>query len=111
MKLITATQRKALIKNHLDQNAFKNPKPVVKMFAPWGAATWLFTELDPEGDILFGLCDLGHGFPELGYISLSELASMRGPIGLKIERDMNFEADKTLHQYASEASKSGRIAA
>ena len=56
--------------------------PVVKLFNPSGAATWLLTELDPEDpDIAFGLCDLGTGFPELGSVSLRELASVRGPLG------------------------------
>lgn len=30
--------------------------PVVKFFNPLGAATWLATELDEDGDTLFGLC-------------------------------------------------------
>jgi hypothetical protein len=43
--------------------------PVVKLFVPWGAATWLLSELDPEDeDIAFGLCDLGFGCPELGSV-------------------------------------------
>jgi hypothetical protein len=38
-------------------------QPAVKLFCPWGAGTWLLTELDPEDpDIAFGLCDLGMGF-------------------------------------------------
>ena len=42
--------------------------PVVKFFFPIGAATWLVTEMDPdENDHLFGLADLGMGFPELGW--------------------------------------------
>ena len=37
-----------------------DPPPVVKLFTPDGAATWLLTELDPEDpDRAFGLCDLG----------------------------------------------------
>ncbi|RVC60517.1 DUF2958 domain-containing protein, partial [Mesorhizobium sp. M2A.F.Ca.ET.046.02.1.1] len=47
--------------------------PVVKLFDPTGAATWLLSELDADGDTLFGLCDLGFGFPELGSVSLAEL--------------------------------------
>ncbi len=43
--------------------------PVVKFFDPTGAATWLITEMmQDEPDILFGLCDLGLGCPELGYV-------------------------------------------
>ncbi len=36
--------------------------PVVNLFDPTGPATWLLTELDADGDTLFGLCDLGFGF-------------------------------------------------
>jgi hypothetical protein len=37
-------------------------------------ATKLLTEIDPgDDDTAFGLCDLGLGCPEVGYVSLSEL--------------------------------------
>jgi hypothetical protein len=65
--------------------------PVVKLFNPVGAATWLATELDEDGDTLFGLADLGFGCPELGSFSLLEIASVRLPFGLGIERDLYFE--------------------
>ncbi|WPZ34073.1 DUF2958 domain-containing protein [Thalassobaculum sp. OXR-137] len=86
--------------------------PVVKLFCPWGAATWLMSELDPEDeDIAFGLCDLGFGCPELGSVRLSELAAVRGPAGLTIERDRHFKPTKSLTAYAAEASSKGRIVA
>ena len=70
----------------------------LKFFDPCGAATWYIADAelvkDGEGDIvdlrMFGLCDLGMGYPELGYVMLSELASVRGPLGLGIERDICF---------------------
>lgn len=87
-------------------------KPVLKLFNPCGAATWLISERDPaDPDILFGLCDLGFGCPELGSVSLSEIQSVRLPFGLSIERDKSFEADKSLDEYADEARHLGRIAA
>lgn len=86
-------------------------KPVVKFFCPWGAATWLISELDEDGETMFGLCDLGHGTPELGYVLLQDLAFLRGPFGLTIERDIYFTADKTLSAYADEARAKGRIMA
>jgi hypothetical protein len=87
-------------------------KPVVKLFTPDAGCTWLLSEIDPdEPDIAFGLCDLGMGCPELGTVSLSELESVRGKLGLPVERDMYFEADKTLSAYADEASKRGAITA
>ena len=76
-----------------------DPPPVVKLFTPNAGATWLLSELDAE-DIAFGLCDLGLGFPELGYVSLAELEAFRGRWGLPIERDAHFVADKPLSGYA-----------
>lgn len=85
-------------------------KPVVKLFTPWGSATWLLSELDPEEpDIAFGLCDLGIGFPELGNVSISELRAVKGLFGLTVERDRHFEAKKTLSAYAEEARRLSRI--
>lgn len=49
-----------------------DPAPIVKFFNPVGAAIWLATELHDDGDTLFGLADLGLGYPELGLFSLSE---------------------------------------
>jgi hypothetical protein len=84
----------------------------VKLFCPWGAATWLLSEIDPEDeDIAFGLCDLGFGCPEVGSVRLSELAAVRGPGGLRIERDRHFKPCKSLTAYAAEASDKGRIVA
>lgn len=87
-----------------------DPAPVVKLFTPDAGATWLLTELDPDDeDVAFGLCDLGLGFPEMGTVRLSELASVRGRLGLPIERDEHFRGDKTLSAYAAEARIEGRI--
>ena len=87
----------------------KDYPPVVKLFNPCGAATWLISELDGDGDTAFGLCDLGFGTPELGYVSLEELASVELPFGLYIERDEHFTAKKTLGEYAAAARAAGRI--
>jgi hypothetical protein len=35
----------------------------------------------------------------------------RRPLGLPVERDLHFEADKTLSSYAAEARAHGRIVA
>jgi hypothetical protein len=87
-------------------------KPVVKLFAPWGAATWLLTELDPDDpDLAFGLCDLGYGCPELGNVRISEIENVRGPADLRIERDIFFTATDPLSRYAAEAHRLGRILA
>jgi hypothetical protein len=76
-------------------------RQVVKLFTPDAACTWLLSELDPDDpDIAFGLCDLGIGFPELGSVSLTELASIRGRLNLPVERDRYFTATKKLSAYA-----------
>jgi Protein of unknown function (DUF2958) len=69
-----------------------DPIPIVKLFTPDANATWLLTELDPEGPtIAFGLADLGLGCPELGSVSLQEISGVRGPMGLSVERDKHCE--------------------
>lgn len=84
--------------------------PVVKFFDPTGAATWLITEMMPdEPDILFGLCDLGMGCPELGYVSLAELQSVTGRLGLGIERDLSFVGRFPISVYAEAARRRCRI--
>lgn len=78
--------------------------PVVKLFDPCGAATWLISAMESDDtDIMFGLCDLGMGFPELGSVRLSELESVRGRLGLGIERDLYFEGKYPLLVYAEAA--------
>ncbi|MDS4055361.1 DUF2958 domain-containing protein [Accumulibacter sp.] len=85
--------------------------PVVKLFTPDAGATWLLTELDPDDpDIAFGLCDLGLGFPELGTVSLTELREVRGRLGLPVERDLSFKAERPLSSYAADAEALGHIA-
>ena len=112
MNPITETLRAQLLANgrqSLDNNNF-DPPPVVKLFTPDAGATWLLTEIDPDDhDHAFGLCDLGHGFPELGYVSLAELQSVRGRLGLPIERDLHFVATKAISVYAREARRAERI--
>ena len=122
MKLLTKDIRTLLIENG-QKNACKlaDPEntdgathdfwPVVKLFNPCGAGTWLLTEIDPEEpDIAYGLCDLGMGSPELGSVRISELESIQllgGAIG--IERDIHWNATKPLSAYADEARTLGHI--
>ena len=108
--LLTVADRVELLVNGLLSGI--DHRPVVKLFMPDGAATWLLTECDPDDpDRLFGLCDLGLGFPELGYVSLTEITELRGKLGLPVERDLHFVADRPLSAYAEEARAAGRITA
>lgn len=111
-ELITHQQRAVMLANGAKSATGENidPKPVVKLFMPGMAMTWLLTELDPEmPDVAFGLCDLGFGTPELGSVSISEITSVRSKFGLSVERDLYFTPDKTLSAYADEASRFGFI--
>ena len=112
MKLFTDQQRTQLRKNAAqpDDGRKGKFKPVVKLFAPDAHAVWLLSEMDEDGRC-FGLCDLGLGYPELGYIMESELKSFRGRFRLPIERDRHFTADKTITEYADAASSEWRIVA
>ena len=111
MKLLTESienKLKANWKKSLMEEEELPVKPVVKFFNPAGAGTWLIADIDDEGR-MFGLCDLGVGCPELGYVSIQELESVDVGFGLKIERDIHWEADKTLQEYAIDANEDGYI--
>ena len=116
MKLLTKAQREQLLDNGRRQAAVKGTPaeidfyPVVKLFDPCGAATWLLTEIDPEDEtVAWGLCDLGMGFPEFGTVSINELAAVHGRLGLGIERDLYFKARGPTSAYIEAASKADRI--
>ena len=86
-----------------------DPVPVLKLFSPLGAATWLATELADDDETLFGLADLGFGCPELGPFSLSEIASVRLAYGLRLERDIGFEGRFALSVWAAWSRRAGSI--
>lgn len=82
----------------------------VKFFLPGTGWNWHASEGSAEGDdfIFFGLVE-GH-CRELGLFSLRELESVRGPLGLPIERDL-YWTPKMLEEIApemfSQAEKGG----
>lgn len=74
MKLLTQLNLKELAKypiqtnqDHLDKSV-----AVVKWFTPWKNWTWY-------------VC-------EWGYFRMSEIAAIKGPYGLKVERDLHWTA-------------------
>ena len=117
MKLLTNQNREALLRNgaltaqfQRDGKAEPDFIPVVKLFTPDASCTWLLTELDPDApDIAFGLCDLGMGFPELGSVSISEIQSLRGKLGLPVERDRHFAPLHTISVYSLAARRAQGI--
>ena len=92
MKLLTKELEAKLPPLHSTEDGGKDIMAVVKFFTPDASWTWYATEYDPKERVFFGLVD---GFEkELGYFSLDELESVRGALGLAIERDLYFEPTK-----------------
>lgn len=86
MILITKEIAKKIPKLY-SQEHIKDPVVWAKLFTPWAQWTWYILEWDQK-DRFFGWV-VGHD-KELGYFSLKELESVKGPFGLKIERDRYF---------------------
>ena len=104
MKLLTKEIVSKLPALYSQENV-KDPVIVLKLFCPWSNWTWYATEgsyvcgecgscdcMDPEHartpkDMMFFGLVKGHE-EELGYFSLGELEGIRGPVGLKVERDL-----------------------
>jgi hypothetical protein len=87
---------KELIKKLPPLYANEDKKPeeipiIIKYFTPDSNWTWYATEGEQQEDgdwLFFGY--VRGPFPELGYFSLNQLKSVRGPMGLPIERDVYF---------------------
>ena len=110
--LIPTSLRERLLANGAlsAQGVDIDPIPVVKLFTPDANATWLLTELDPDDlTLAFGLCCLGLGSPELGSVSLEELASVRGPLGLPVERDEFYAETRPISVIAKLARRAGHV--
>jgi hypothetical protein len=107
MILLTNDLRERLLANGRKRGA--DHVPVVKFFNPLGEGVWLASELDADGDTLFGLADLG--YPELGSFSLEELVSIALPFGMGIERDILFTGDFPISVWVNAAREAGSIRA
>lgn len=89
MKLLTGELRKRLPCLYETENmpSCRELMAQVKFFSPDSGWTWYAIEFDGE-DIFFGYVE---GLEkEFGYFSLKELEGIRGPWGLRIERDLYF---------------------
>ncbi len=67
-----------------------NPTCKIKLFTPDSQWTWYIIELcKKDKSTCYGYVQ---GFDsELGYFSLKELESIKGPLGLTVERDLFFK--------------------
>ena len=117
MTLITETQRAELLANGIAaRDAARagldfDPKPVVKLFTPHWYCRWLLSEIDPNFDRAYGLCDPGDGRPYLGFVNLRDLEDVHGHGKLKfpVVADPRFVAEKPLSAYADVAYARGLI--
>lgn len=74
------------------QENVKDPLVVAHFFNPCGAGDWWATEYDPETREFFGYVSIFRDHnDEWGPFSLDELESVKGPLGIGIERDLHFE--------------------
>jgi len=87
MRLVTEELRKKIPPLY-SQEKVKDPIAHAKYFTPDSSWTWYVIEFDGK-DTFFGY--VNGIYPEMGYFSLSELETVRGPLGLKIERDSYWE--------------------
>lgn len=93
MKLLTDEIRAKLPALYA-QEAEHEPVVYAKFFLPGTGWTWYVTEgSQQEDDFLFFGFVVGLE-SELGYFLLSELESVRTPLGLAVERDLAFQEDK-----------------
>lgn len=75
------------------ENIATNDKIVkIKFFTPDNNWSWYIVEYDKEEKIFFGY--VKGIYPEWGYFALQEIEKVRGPLGLKIERDLSFKPTK-----------------
>jgi Protein of unknown function (DUF2958) len=103
-KLTTAEQYAKLISNGLPENTDQDHAPVVCWYCPTGIAKWLVSEIVDE-ETAFGLCDLGFGYPELGYIHLPDLEECDKSFMFGIDRKTQVLPNFPMSVYAEAARK------
>ena len=82
---------KALIPKLYETEEQNDPIAYVKLFLDgW---TWYITELSIDNNICFGYV-ISPFESELGYFSLNEIKSIKGSLGLSVERDLSFKPTK-----------------
>lgn len=112
-QMIPEEIRIRMIQNALEvqEGSTTDHAPEVKLHTKYGKGIWLLSELDPANNIAFGICDLGQGKPELSYVSISDLASIKHA-RLKIpmiETDKLFAAKYSMSVYLEAAKANKRI--
>jgi hypothetical protein len=90
-RLLTEAIRKQLPPLYSQDGKHGEAVAYLRLFMPFSGWIWHILEYDGR-DTCFGLVD--GQCREFGYFSLSELESVRGPMGLPIERDLHFKPTK-----------------
>ena len=79
---------KELIPKLYETEKQNDPIAYIKLFLDgW---TWYITELSIDNNICFGYV-ISPFESELGYFSLNEIKSIKGSLGLSVERDISFK--------------------
>ena len=106
MKLLTNALRKSLPPLGAGEEQGFAAMAHVKFFTPDSSWTSYASEFDGD-DTFFGLVD-GIAL-EYGYFSLAELTSIRGPLGLPIERDRFFTPAPLKELYEKHLTRRGGV--
>lgn len=111
MAFLTDEQRRQMLANGVARARGEDvdPYPVLKLYTPDAGASWVLTALDADGDLAYGLIDVGTGFPELGLVSLGMLAGIKGPKGMPVTVEPGYRARKTLSAYVADAKRDGMV--
>ena len=89
MQLITKELEKIIPKLYATEDIkLENKTVYAKLFTPDANWAWWVLEINIEERIMF--CYVQGMSDELGNVSLDELEEVKGPLGLKIERDLYF---------------------
>ena len=86
-------------------------KVIAKWFNPTGVGSWYCYEYDKQDDIMQCFVNLGDPmFAESGAVSVDELQSFRGRLGIGIERDKFFPIGKyTLAEVRDKIKRGGHL--
>jgi len=111
MALLTGVQQRQMLA-HGEARARGetiDPYPVAKLYTPDAGACWILVSLASDGDLAYGLIDVGTGFPELGEVSLAMLEGLRGPRGMAVAMEPGYQPRKTLSAYVADAKRDGMV--
>jgi hypothetical protein len=108
--LMTPDEHRRLVENGSIINSGRDHKPVIKLHIPMIGSAWLLTEIMPvRTNIAFGLCDMGLGSPEIGYVNLDEFLDILDRTNLTTLRDNAFTAMYPLSTYKNAANYYGQV--